>query len=234
MTHSHGHLGNLRDDWRWRGRRDASRHALQRLREHHPQAIADEVTDLRDLVDSLDTGSGRSVIERARILQALLVDAADEEIHRALLQALLPGLIGVCRQLRYGQGVIDDPREVVATAASLLSELISDWAGQARPYAGPDLLSALRGRLRRWLLKEKRARLGISTYETGEPVAAESSPMLARLEILSQGPHERLARLTYQCVVAGVPLRELARADHSSVPTLTRELQIFALAHLLG
>ena len=95
-------------------------------------------------------------------------------------------------------------------------------------------MSALRGRLRRWLLKEKHDRLVGPSLDVPEPVEAASSPILTRLEMLREGPHERLARLTYQCVFAGVPLRELARADHSSLPTLRRELQTFALAHLLG
>jgi len=234
MTIPHDYLGQLRDDWRWRCRRDASIRAMAQLREHHPELDLDSLTDLGDLVRSLDTQGGRAVLERARIVQALLSDAREEEIGRALLQTLLPGAISVCRQLRFGQGIVNEPRDCVAAAISLLSELITDWAGESRPYAAPDLLSALRGRLRRWLLKEKHDRLIGPPLDDPEPVEVASSPMLTRLEMLREGPHERLARLTYQCVFAGVPLRELARADHSSLPSLRRELQIFALAHLLG
>jgi hypothetical protein len=234
MTISHDFLGQLRDDWRWRGRGDDSRQAFDRLRDRHPELALAGLADLRDLVAALDTGGGRSVLERARIVQALLVEASDEVIHRALLQTLLPGVVSVCRQLRFGQGIVDEPHEAVAMAVSLLDELIVDWAGQSRPYAAPDLLSALRGRLRRWLLKEKQARLVGVSNDDADPVAAAASPLLTRLETLRQGPHERLARLTYQCVFVGVPLRDLAQSDHSSVPTLRRELQIFALAHLLG
>ena len=234
MTIPHDYLGQLRDDWRWRCRRDASIRAMTKLRENHPDVELDGLTDLGDLVRSLDTEGGRRVLERARIVQSLLSDARDEEIRRALLQTLLPGVISVCRQLRFGQGIVNEPRDCVAAAISLLSELITDWAGESRPYAAPDLLSALRGRLRRWLLKEKHDRLVGPSLDDPEPVETASSPMLTRLEMLREGPHERLARLTYQCVFAGVPLRELARADHSSLPTLRRELQTFALAHLLG
>lgn len=234
MTQTHDYLGQLRDEWRWRGRSPGARRACARLRERHPDLALDGVVDLRDVVAALDTGGGRSVLQRAHIVQALLVEASDDVIQRALLQTLLPGLVSVCRQLRFGQGIVDEPHETVAMAVSLLHEIIVDWAGQSRPYAAPDLLSALRGRLRRWLLKEKEARLAATTVEDSEPVAADSSPLLTRLESLRQGPHERLAHLTYQCVFAGVPLRELAQGDHSSVPTLRRELQVFALAHLLG
>jgi hypothetical protein len=219
MTTPHDYLGQLRDDWRWHARTDESRHAYQVLRERHPGLALEGLENLGDVVSALDTLGGRSVIERARVVQALLVEASDELIRR---------------QLRFGQGIVTEPHETVAMAVSLLAELIRDWAGQSRPYAAPDLLSALRGRLRRWLLKEKEARQFETFAGDLEPVAATVSPLLTRLETLRQGPHERLARLTYQCVFAGIPLQELARSDHSSVPTLKRELQVFALAHLLG
>jgi hypothetical protein len=234
MTLTHDYLGQLRNDWRWRGRSDASRLACARLHQRHVDLALRDVEDLFDVVGALDTGGGRNVLERARIVQALLVESEDEIVRRALLQTLLPGVVSVCRQLRFGQGIVDEPHETVAIAVSLLNELILDWSGQSRPYAAPDLLSALRGRLRRWLMKEKDSRLVTGPNEDLEPVAADTSPLLTRLETLREGPHERLARLTYQCVFAGVPLRDLAQADHSSVPTLKRELQVFALAHLLG
>lgn len=234
MTIPHDYLGQLRDDWRWYSRRDGSVRAMTRLRQGHPAVDFGDLKDLGDLVRSLDARGGRSVLERARIVQVLLQEARHDHVHRALLQTLLPGVISVCRQLRFGQGIVNEPGDCVAAAISLLSELITDWAGESRPYAAPDLLSALRGRLRRWLLKEKHDRLTSPSGEAPEPVAEVGSPMLTRLEMLREGPHERLARLTYQCVFAGVPLRELAREDHSSLPTLRRELQTFALAHLLG
>ena len=234
MTTPHDHLGQLRDDWRWRCHRHASILAMAQIRERHPDEALAGLADLGDLVQSLDSHGGRSVLERARIVQVLLLEASDEQVRRALLQTLLPGVISVCRQLRYGQGIVHEPGECVAAAISLLNELITDWAGESRPYAAPDLLSALRGRLRRWLLKEKHDRLAPGPCEDPEPVAPAASPMLTRLEMLRKGPHERLARLTYQCVFAGVPLRDLAREDHSSLPSLRRELQTFALAHLLG
>lgn len=234
MTLSHDYLGQLRNDWRFEGRSSASRLACSHLRRRHTDLALRDAEDLFDVVVALDTGAGRSVLERARIVQALLIESDDESVRRALLQTLLPGVVSVCRQLRFGQGIVDEPHETVAIAVTLLEELIRDWSGQSRPYAAPDLLSALRGRLRRWLLKEKGTRLVTTPLEDLEPVAEASSPLLTRLETLRQGPHERLARLTYQCVFAGVALSDLAHADHSSVPTLKRELQVFALAHLLG
>ncbi|MDH2903994.1 MAG: hypothetical protein PXZ08_08610 [Actinomycetota bacterium] len=234
MTLTHDYLGQLRNDWRFAGRSCDSRRSCSRLRERHSGLALRDAHDLFDVVAALDTGSGRTVLERSRIVQALLVESVDPTTARALLQTLLPGVVSVCRQLRFGQGIVDEPHETVAVAVSLLHELIGDWAGQSRPYAAPDLLSALRGRLRRWLIKEKNTRLLSVPVDDLEPLAGAPSTLLTRLETLRQGPHERLARLTYECVFAGVALSDLAQADHSSVPTLKRELQVFALAHLLG
>ena len=234
MNLTHDYLSQLRTDWRCVGRGEPSRLACARLRSRHDALALRGAEDLFDVVTALDRGAGRSVLDRARIVQALLVEADDELIARALLQTLLPGVVSVCRQLRFGRGIVDEPHESVAIAVSLLSDVIRDWAGQSRPYAAPDILSALRSRLRRWLLKEKAGRVATTSLDDVAPVAPTSSPLLTRLEALRDGPHERLARLTYQCVFAGVGLGELARSDHSSVPTLKRELQVFALAHLLG
>ncbi len=234
MTLTHDYLGQLRSDWNYEGHSDASRLACAHLRHHYGDLALRDAEDLFDVVSALDRGAGRSVLERARIAQALLIECHDEAVARALLQTLLPGVVSVCRQLSFGQGIVDEPHEAVATAVVLLHELIRDWSGQSRPYAAPDLLSALRGRRRRWLLKEKGDRLGTVPLEHFETSAKENSPLLTRLENLRQGPHERLARLTYQCVFAGIPMSDIAQADHSSVPSLKRELQVFALAHLLG
>ncbi len=234
MTLTHDYLGQLRNDWIWQRRTDQSRRSFLSLHDRHPDIAIDGLHDLGDVVAALDTGGGRTVLERAAIVRALLIEASDDLTRRALLQTLLPGVVSVCRQLRFGQGIVDEPREVVAMAISLLVEVLDDWAGQARAYAAPDLLSALRCRLRRWLLKEKDARRHDGFATEGEPVGRTTSPLQTRLETLRDGPHERLARLTYQCVFAGIPLQELAQTDHSSVPTLKRELQIFALTHLLG
>ncbi len=121
----------------------------------------------------------------------------------------------------------------MAVAVSLLSELLVDWAGQSRQYAAPDLLSALRGRLRRWLLKEKDALKSVSHYEQIDLPANDSSPLLTRLEGLRGGEHDRLARLTYARVFEGRSLRELAKDDHSAPVSLQSELQHFAIRFLL-
>ena len=189
--------------------------------------------DLCDLLGLLESRGGRSVLERAEIVRALLEEATDPDIHRALLQTLLPGVVSVCRQLRFrrrhrGRAERDGRRSPSRCSASCLV----DWAGQSRTYAAPDFLSALRGRLRRWMLKEKEARHAVSAYEPIDRAASEASPLLARLHSLG-GEHERLVRLTYARVFEGRSLRELAADDHSTPAALQSELQYFAIRFLL-
>ncbi len=230
MNH-HDLLSEFRAEWRHAGRDPASRAACRELSAAHPELALEGCRDLFDAVALCESRGGRSVLERAALVRALLEGARSRSVQRALVQTLLPGLVSVCRQLRFGEGIVDEPAETVATAVSLLGELVIDWAGQSRPYAAPDLLSALRGRLRRWLLKEKAAR-EVGRLDLERP-AAEGSPLLARLSDLATGPHARLARLTYARVFEGRSLRELAAADHSHPQTLQGELRHFAQHHLL-
>jgi hypothetical protein len=118
-------------------------------------------------------------------------------------------------------------------ALSLASELLSDWAGQSRQYCAPDILSALRGRLRRWLLKEKAARRTVSAYDQADEPSAMPSPLLARLESYRGGQYDRIAKITYARVFEGRSLRELAHDDHSAPSSLQAELQHFAIRFLV-
>jgi hypothetical protein len=226
-------LAQLRTEWQRIGRRASARESTRRLDDRHPDLDLNHQEDLCDVVALLESRGGRNVLERARIVRALLEEASDPDIHRALLQTLLPGVVSVCRQLRFGSGIIEEPSETLAMAISLLSELLIDWAGQSRAYAAPDLLSALRGRLRRWLLKEKEAAKRLSTFDAFERPAKEASPLLSRLESLRGGEHDRLVRLTYARVFEGRSLHELAAHDHSAPVSLQSELQHFAVRFLL-
>ncbi len=226
-------LTDLRLEWRRVGRRPSARAATRRLDERYPALDLGAQDDLHDVVALLESRSRRNVIERAEIVRALLQEASDPDIHRALLQTLLPGVVSVCRQLRFGEGIVEEANETLSVAISLLSELLVDWAGQSRQYAAPDVLSALRGRLRRWLLKEKEARRALTAIDVTERPAPEGSSLITRLENLRGGEHDRLARLTYARVFEGRSLRELAANDHSAPVSLQSELQIFARRHLL-
>jgi len=226
-------LSQLRNDFARYGRTPHSEAVAAAFRDRHPALALDGVRDLCDLVAALDTGGGRSVLERAAIVEGLLVDAEDEALRRTLLQTLLPGVVGVCRKLRFGQGIIAEPSEVLLSALSLLSELLVDWAGEERPYAAPDILSALRGRLRRWLLNEKRALAATRCDLRESDAQVTESSLVARLESFRGSSYERLAQLTFARVFEGRSLRELAARDHSHPASLQREMQHFASRFLL-
>ncbi|MGH9020296.1 MAG: hypothetical protein ACRDV0_04685 [Acidimicrobiales bacterium] len=233
MSTSPDILEQLRCEWRHAGRTPDARRACEALRSRHPDLALYGALDLADVVAALETRGGRTVIERAHIVTALLEESHDALTRRALLQTLVPGVVSVCRQLRFGRGIVRDPGETLAWALSLASELIVDWSGQSRAYAAPDILSALRGRLRRQLLKEKEAQRAIVAGDAPDVAARDSSPLAARLDSHRGGPYDRLARLTYARVFEGRSLRELARADHCAPATLQSELQRFAQRHLL-
>ena len=233
MTLKNDLLGQMRYEWLHVGRSSRARTAMATLADRHPDLDLGALGDLVDVVTLLEARGGRNVLERAEIVRALLEEARDPEIHRALLQTLIPGIVSVCRQLRFGDGIVDDPSETVGVALGLASELLVDWAGQSRQYAAPDILSALRGRLRRWLLKEKAARRVISNFDQRDEPALESSPLLARLHSFRGSPYDRIARLTYARVYEGLSLREVAAQDHSAPATLQKELQHFAVRFLI-
>jgi len=233
MTYTTDILQQLRRDWQYRANSPDSRRAFEHLHQQHPEVDLHTATDMGGVLTLLEARSGCDVLTKAKILQALLIEADDELLRRALLQTLLPGVVSACRQLRFGEGIIDDPSETLGVAIALCAELLVDWAGQSRPYAGPDILSALRGRLRRWLLKEKEAQRHLAGYDGFDATAPENSQLLTRLEQLRGGDFDRLARLTYARVFEGVSLRDLANADHTSTRQLASELQLFALQQLL-
>ncbi|MHB1087771.1 MAG: hypothetical protein ACYC19_03285 [Acidimicrobiales bacterium] len=233
MTQPTDVLGQLRTEWNRAGRSSEAQRSLLALIDHSPELALESLGDLCDLVHILERGGGRSVLERAAVVQALLECASDQLIARTLLQTMLPGVVSVCRQLRFGEGIIRDPSETLSMALGLASELIADWAGQSRQYAAPDFLSALRGRLRRWLLKEKAALCALSYFEQGDEAATEESPLLTRLGSFRGSQYERIARLTYERVFEGRSLVELAASDHSAAGSLRAELQHFAVRHLL-
>lgn len=226
-------LGQLRREWQRVGRSSEAQVSVACLLESHPGDGFEGLIDLGDVVRALETTGGRSVLERARIVRILLEEAHDPLIRRALLQTLIPGIVSVCRQLRFGEGVIQDPGETVSTALGFANELIADWAGQSRQYGAPDILSALRGRLRRWILKEKFAAAYVTSSNGVEQPAAAASPLETRLVGYCGGEYDRLARLTYARVYGGQSLRELARVDHSAPHSLQAELRQFAIHFLL-
>ena len=233
MTNNSDLLGQLRREWPGLGRTREAQTALAYLVERHPCIGLGDLGDLCAVVDALEVKSGRSALERAEIVRALLEDSKDPLIRRTLLQTLIPGIVSVCRQFHFGEGIVRDPSETLGVAVALACELLVDWAGQSRQYCAPDILSALRGRLRRWLLKEKAALRSVSPFDRVDEPAVENSPLLARLDSYRGSQYDRIARITYSRVFEGRSLRELARDDHSAPSSLQAELQHFAIRFLI-
>ena len=111
-----------------------------------------------DVVEHMRRASGRTEREEAaRLVRVLLREAAaDPFVCRMLVQVLLPGLVAVAGKLRWGQGgEWQDGEEFFAELLSTTWLTVQSWAGQDRPYAVLDLLSAIRCRLRRQLFRGK-------------------------------------------------------------------------------
>ena len=230
----HDVLNQLRYEWTMLAPSATSQLTWQQICREYELHHLERERDFGAVLLRLEPGGGLSVEQRSHVITILLKEAGDRFVHRALLQTLLPGVVSVCRQLKFGRGIAERPSDVVSEAIALLSELIRDWAGQWRTYAAPDLLSALRGRLRRWLLKEKEVRRRTANDLPVGATAPTGSTLEARLELLRRQPqHARLAQLTWLRVFAERPLKELATQEGISVSRLREELQIFAKSHLL-
>jgi DNA-directed RNA polymerase specialized sigma24 family protein len=111
-----------------------------------------------DLIEHLRRASGRAQRdEAARLVSVLLRESSsDPFLARVLVQALLPGLLNVAGKLRWGRGgEWRDGDEFFSELLETTWVVLLEWAGQDRPYAVLDLLSAIRCRMRRQLFRGK-------------------------------------------------------------------------------
>ncbi|HTX63562.1 MAG TPA: hypothetical protein VMD28_07960 [Acidimicrobiales bacterium] len=159
MTTDTRPLDRLAQDWAARAHSEASRDALRALELAEPEVAQAGAADLGDLVEVLigaspaawQTRDGRDRDRAASLFRAMLRSgSAHAMVSRALVQALVPGLVGVARRLTWGRGGEWDSQgafvtDMIATAWEVLEE----WTGQDRTYAVLDVLSAVRCRLRR-------------------------------------------------------------------------------------
>jgi hypothetical protein len=169
-------LDDLRTEWRHLGRSQPARRSVAALRAAHPPLAETRAEDLCDVVELLEPRSGLSQLERAQLAAALLACAdRDPLLVRTLLQTLLPGLVAVARRLDWGRGRAEDPASFLADLITAAYEVIAEWAGQQRPYAAPDLLNAVRCRMRRRLVAERPRHLvpldALGAEEPASPVA---------------------------------------------------------------
>jgi len=141
----------------------------------------------------------------------------DALLPRAIIQALLPGLLTLPRRIDINQGPWCDLDSFYADALSALWELTMSWSGTSRPYAAGDLLSAVRTRLRTLQASERRHRcrqisspevldtLPASIGRTGEELLAA-----AIAEASGNGLQVADAAVLYATRVLGMSLGEVA------------------------
>jgi DNA-directed RNA polymerase specialized sigma24 family protein len=141
-----------------------------------------------DLIEHMRQASGRQRREEAAFLIRVMLQHAnvDPLISRFILQAILPGMVTVAGKLQWGRGGDwDDANEFFGELLSTAWEVVTDWSGEDRPYAVLDLLSAIRCRMRRQLMRAKHQRQQFDRL-TPEIMAHKTSPSESDLELLAR------------------------------------------------
>ena len=225
-------LDDLRREWSSLRRSHGSRHAALGIVEHHATRDlgALGVVDLGDIVTLLEPEGPLNQLERAQLAATLLERApTDPLIARALLQTILPGIVSVARRLRWGQSVGEEPAVFLADLITSAYELIVEWGGQCRPYAVPDLLNALRCRMRR--------RMETEVHHTGLPLDRPDGCSFEPRPCIDDDPlaslEAMIAELGEDCdkvgataligrEVLGLTYRELAEMTGYSTRSLSR------------
>jgi hypothetical protein len=215
-------------EWAWLGRCSESRDALHALASAEPVVAAVGAHDLAELIATMRgarEAAGRE--HAAQLVRALLRSSGVHPlVPRAILQALLPGLVSVSRRLAWGTGgEWSDGGAFFADAVATSWEVVLDWGGQDRPYAVLDLLSAVRCRLRRQVERHRagteQEALGLGGQEAPELAAVSSGPdldLLARTldDLAGHGLHPGDAAVVYGHRVLGLSLSELSRLSGRS------------------
>lgn len=173
-----------------------------------------------DLVAHMRRATGRTEREEAaRLVRVLLREAgADPFVPRLLVQALVPGLVSVAGKLRWGRGGDwQDGEEFFCELLTTTWCVIEEWAGQDRPYAVRDLLSAIRCRARRQLFRAKELASRVTVMGTEDVMDRGTTTEtlldeLARAVIDERGQGMPLdeAQVLYGHNVLGYSIAELA------------------------
>jgi len=222
---AHRPIDQMGAEWEAMGRSADSRAALERLAEHEPAIASLGVGNLGELVDSLRRSGRGSDLDRAQaafVVRAMLrSEAAHPMVGRAILQAVVPGLVTVARRLSWGTGgEWDSPASFFSDLVATAWEVIAEWEGQDRRYAVLDLLSAVRCRLRRQLLRHRQRcdqtvtgfdldACGHASWSSGTTDLEELVRAIDDLDGRGIDSHD--AALLYANRVLGLSVSELAR-----------------------
>ena len=123
-------IQRLRSEWQALGTAPPSRSACHRLAESEPVVARLEVGDLAELISVLSLSSDRlSRHEAAAVITAMLRSAdVDALIPRAIIQALIPGVLALSRRIDIAGGPWNDLDAFYADAISALWELTMSWS----------------------------------------------------------------------------------------------------------
>lgn len=235
-------IDDLAQDWRALCRSTAAACAYARLLEAEPSVAATGAPDLGTLVERIAPQDRRGrtphalhpssppasarAIENAAIVRALLRSVSlHPMVARALVQALLPGLVGVARRLTWGAGgEWEDGAAFFCDLVATTWELVLEWAGEDRPYAVLDLLSAARCRLRRRLLATRARRRAELTSDLPLPEPEAPGGGQSALDTLARTISSEATRtisatdasVLYAHRVLGFTVKELAQATGRS------------------
>jgi hypothetical protein len=222
----------LRREWQALGTAPPSRTAYLRLADSEPAIARLDVDDLAELVAALSSAAGRLTRnEAATVITAMLASAgADGLIPRAIVQALLPGVLALVQRFDISEGPWQDVDGFLADAISCLWEQITVWSGMVRPYAAGDLLSGTRTRLRTLQATERRHRSRRATTPEGLEVflakgdrSGEELLANALAEATGDGLAVADAAVLYATSVLGLTMAELSELAGEPVSQLRRQ-----------
>ncbi len=214
-------IDQMTAEWRVKSRSPESREALARLAAAEPAVASLGVADLGELVEHLRGCETEADRRRAAcVIQAMLrSQAVHPLVARAVLQAIVPGLVAVARRLRWGSGGDwDGAGSFMADAVATAWEVIVEWSGHDRDYAVLDLLSAIRCRLRRQTVRQRAGRertalgLDLDLLPATRSVGSTGPDELVRaIEQMGADLDPLDAALLYANRVLGLTVTELAR-----------------------
>jgi hypothetical protein len=225
----------LRTEWLAIGTTPQSSVACHRLAQCEPVVADVEVGDLAELVVVLSLSSGRlSRNAAAEVITAMLRSAnVDALVPRAIIEALIPGVLALPRRFDLADGPWCDLDAFHADAVSVLWELTTRWSGTHRPYAAGDLLSGVRTRLRTLQCTERRHR----SRQSASPAALDALPAsigrtgeellaAALAEATGHGLKVSDAAILYATRVLGMSLTEVAQLARLPAGNLRRRRRI--------
>ncbi len=162
---------NLTIDWHLAERTEDGRRLAATIAEQMPA-----LDPWPTLATALRPDGPLDPTERHHLLTLLLELGRTEPLAlRALLQGLLPGLLGLARRFDWGfGGPWGSPGQLVLELHELAYFVVGSWAGQHRPYAAGDILSAVRCRARRQLeahREQRRVEVGLDLSLAEHPTA---------------------------------------------------------------